>query len=278
MMFITPSMTDPKTQVREDELKIPALLVLAQAQRAKIKGITRGELADALESISLLSEADREVTGGDRISRFRRQVFNLISHGTLEKEKLVVGAMTELDKGPAQRLLSITPEGRARLAKVAMAGLGMPTAARPPASATSRTLEKAIAMPALYVLANLEAAMECAVPMTTFRTALRSVLPKSPEDLAVLKNRSDTRIDQVIRNLISHNTLEREGWVKRDTDGLSMTTAGYSALLDYLIKPFPVPAMFEKLTAKQAVTPVEKAEPELSVDVKPVVRRSRRPA
>jgi hypothetical protein len=244
-MLLNPSLTDPSAPVREEHLKFPTLLVLAKAQQAKLSGLTSNELVQALESITTMSAADREVTPGDRVSRFRRQALNLISHGTLQDAGLIGSRPAKTSEADQSRRYFLTSKGRTAVAKEMISAIGMPSSARPAASPDSRTGEKAIAKPALFILATLEMAMQGPVPMTTLRRALRSVLPKSEEDLAILKNRKDARIDQVIRNLISNQTLTKEGWIKRhDTGAMSLTNAGYSVVLDPLLKRVPTPPMF----------------------------------
>ncbi|WP_099557455.1 hypothetical protein [Hartmannibacter diazotrophicus] len=41
---------------------------------------------------------------------------------------------------------------------------------------------------------------------------LRDILRPSRDDLSALRNRSDDRLSQKIRNLVSHRTLERRGF------------------------------------------------------------------
>lgn len=51
------------------------------------------------------------------------------------------------------------------------------------------------------------------------------LLPLTPEDRAPLKNRSDTKITQVIRNLVSHRTLVKRGLATYDK-GVTSIVAG----------------------------------------------------
>lgn len=278
-MLFKPSLTDSSVPVREEDLKLPTLMVLAKAKQAKINGLTGGDLVSALESITVMADADREVTPGDRVSRFRRQALNLLSHGTLQREGLISARQSQKDR---HQRFHITSKGRAALAQKFIATIGMPPAARPPVESSSRTLERAIAKPALFVLASLEMTIGAPVPMTTLRTALSNVLPQSEEDRAVLKNRKDTRMDQVIRNLISHNTLTKDGWVKRtDNNALTITPAGYSVVLDSLLRHVPTPPMFAKPVAPslseavsrtQDTAPVATTEPESKIRPRAVAR------
>lgn len=74
----------------------------------------------------------------------------------------------------------------------------------------SRTREINLIMPALRLL------KECQDPnqgLSTFdlRRQLRMSIEPTAADLEPLKNRADDRLSQVLRNLISHRTLERKG-------------------------------------------------------------------
>lgn len=85
-----------------------------------------------------------------------------------------------------------------------------------------RTRERDLIVPALRILA------EYAHPergMTTAELAdrLRGQITPTAEDLEMLTNRKDDRLSQVIRNLVSHRTLERRGlavYHKGAIDGL----------------------------------------------------------
>ena len=247
MLFIQPSMLDSNARVQESDLQVPALLMLAKAKQAGVVGgINCSQLADALESVAVLAPGDRMVIQGDRLTHFRRQVYNLMFHESMEKEGWVTSQPSPTSPDPMQKLFSITPKGCAHLAKQAIDTLGVPKINQEAADSDRRTLEKDIKLPSLYLLAGLEQTMQRPVPMTVLRTTLRSVLPKSRVDMETLKNRTDSRLDQIIRNLISHNTLLKEGWAKRTVEGMSVTQSGYEALLGQVIRALPTPPMFAR--------------------------------
>ncbi|WP_349360206.1 hypothetical protein [Stappia sp.] len=47
--------------------------------------------------------------------------------------------------------------------------------------------------------------------ITKIDELLRKILPISDEDKKILKGRKDDRFSQIVRNLVSHRTLERHG-------------------------------------------------------------------
>ncbi|TIX43628.1 MAG: hypothetical protein E5V36_11550 [Mesorhizobium sp.] len=73
-----------------------------------------------------------------------------------------------------------------------------------------RTLEYDLIMPALKILADSE---HPETGMTTAELAkkLREQIKPTAEDREPLQGRKDDRLSQVIRNLVSHRTLERRG-------------------------------------------------------------------
>lgn len=274
MLFIQPSMLDSNARVQEADLLMPALLMLAKAKQAGMEsGITCVQLADALESVSVLSPGDIRPAKSQRITHFRRQVYDMMLNGTLEKEGWVTRPRSPAPADPMQRLFSISSKGSAHLAKHALATLGVPNIPQEVADSERRTLEKDIKVPSLYLLACLEQLTQQPVPMTVLRTTLRSVLPKSRVDMETLKNRTDSRLDQVIRNLTSHNTLLKEGWSKRTAEGLRVTQSGYEVLADYVIRSLPTPPMFARpTTLKRALQSAPAASAEEPV-AKPRTRR-----
>lgn len=71
----------------------------------------------------------------------------------------------------------------------------------------SRTREADLIRPALRLIAKCPEGLSS----SELRRQLRMSITASPEDLEKLKNRNDDRLSQVLRNLISHRTLERRG-------------------------------------------------------------------
>jgi hypothetical protein len=235
MTLISPSLQNPQSEVNVTDLLAPALLVLSKAHEAKMPGVTLPQMTEALRRLN------RRTPGAptDAIDPFAATVSKL------------VGAMRQLGLSyEHRRTATVAPgvfvlaaKGKALLAKNLIGGIGFSKSA-PPAG-QGRTLEKAIIKPALFYIALRGLETGKPVPMSDVRVNLREALPKSEGDLAILLNRKDAKIDQVIRNLISHNALVRNGWVKRTEEGLSVTNAGYAALLPDLVRSLPSPPLFD---------------------------------
>lgn len=73
-----------------------------------------------------------------------------------------------------------------------------------------RTSENDLINPALKILALAEEP-EIGLSTAELASRLREVLQPTAEDLEKLQGRKDDRLSQVIRNLVSHRTLERRG-------------------------------------------------------------------
>ncbi len=244
MIFISPSMTDSSAAVAESDLVTPALLVLAKVDQDEAtagipsrsrSGLPASALIAALEQLCTFSPADQAITPGDHEPRLRRQVRNLLSHQSMERDGLVG---TSLKQGAT--CWRITVRGKAALAEKMIRAMGSP-ATTTLSSVKGRTLEASIAKPALYMLTLLEGLTGAPVSMSLLRQSLRASLPRSAEDLAGLAGRKDTRLDQVIRNLVSNDTLKRQGWIVRSAKGMSVTDVGKAALLEEMLKPIPSP-------------------------------------
>ena len=62
--------------------------------------------------------------------------------------------------------------------------------------------------------------------------SLRHDMQPNGEDLEILKNRSDDKFSQKVRNLKSHRTLENEGYADFIVDKFYITQAGLDFLSD----------------------------------------------
>lgn len=67
--------------------------------------------------------------------------------------------------------------------------------------------ETDLILPTLFLLKHSESGLS----VTQLKPKLKSLLNPSEEDLTILKNRADTRFDQIVRNLVSHKALSRRG-------------------------------------------------------------------
>lgn len=84
-----------------------------------------------------------------------------------------------------------------------------------------RIREVDLILPALQVLADSEH-LPLGVSTQDLARQLRARIVPTAEDLERLQGRKDDRLSQVIRNLVSHRTLERRGlatYSKNERDG-----------------------------------------------------------
>lgn len=95
------------------------------------------------------------------------------------------------------------------------------------------TTESDVIIPVLTVLAT---SREGQLLTRDVRREVRSIITLTPEDLEPLANRSDQRIDQVVRNLKSHKKCEgnpfREGLLEEVPRGYRITASGRKFLRD----------------------------------------------
>lgn len=100
-----------------------------------------------------------------------------------------------------------------------------------------RTTENDLINPALRLLAMVENP-EVGLGTAELARRLREVLQPTAEDLKKLRGRNDDRLSQVIRNLVSHRTLERRGlatYYKDERTGRAfyrLTAMGLESLRD----------------------------------------------
>ena len=243
---------DPQEALRTRDVMMPALLVLAQADRIGAEGVTSAQVEQALESALPLSSMDREKQEG-RSSRFSRTVRNtIVSHQTLEKQGLA-RRLRASEANPLVRL-RITAKGQSLLCDhmLDMLSESLPTLESLAASEpTPRVVEGAARMGeaelvnlAVLVLALAQKANEDRpVGTTLLRRAIKTRLQVSPEDAQVLAGRRDTKIDQILRNLLgSHDALTRFRFATRNEEGLAITAKGKAHLLNtVLLASVPAP-------------------------------------
>jgi hypothetical protein len=80
-----------------------------------------------------------------------------------------------------------------------------------------RTKEADLIIPALKVLMKWIERQKV-VPTNVLSKEIRQELVPTIYDLEPLKNRNDDRLSQVIRNLVSHRTLEKRGYAEYRKD------------------------------------------------------------
>ena len=76
----------------------------------------------------------------------------------------------------------------------------------------TRISETDLILPTLFLLKHSRSGLST----TQLNPKLRDLLHPSGEDLAILKDRNDTRFDQIVRNLVSHKALSRRGLALED--------------------------------------------------------------
>lgn len=229
------SLFDPNARTQKEDLISPVLMVLASAAHQNVPAVPTAFLRDAVGRVVQQSETDREKTSTDTVSRFDRAMLNLTSHRSLERPRWVryTRAVTQFS-GPG--VMKITARGKAELfdRMVSMfddvpLGDDVPNNLQD----THRHTESRIAFVALLTLARLERLHKGPVSTTEWREAVTRSLSLTASDEKRLANRSDRAIDQTVRNLISHDTLGRHGWMRRTPTGRNKTTVrGKARLVD----------------------------------------------
>lgn len=233
----TPFLSTVASQARQ--MNFMALLTLAQAQRLGMGGATKAQFERAVcqEAVkSICDQASRQKTLRGLVSAER-----LVRRGLARALPDPGGPVNQAS--PVDDRLVLTDEGRRQLLAYVFDLLPAPGMGRKPgAEAAERNTESRIALAALLVLARLQHDLNDTVPTQLLRETLLEELPLHNDDRQPLKNRSDTKIDQVIRNLISHNTLTTAGWAQRtDEQHLCLAPEGQHKLLDLLLPEFPAP-------------------------------------
>lgn len=87
-----------------------------------------------------------------------------------------------------------------------------------------RISESELIIPALKAIAQEP---EGRILTATLIHKLRARLKPAGLDQAILDNRNDDRFSQKVRNLVSHKTLEKRGFVKKVYQGLQLTNQGW---------------------------------------------------
>lgn len=84
-----------------------------------------------------------------------------------------------------------------------------------------RTLENDIIFPALLIISE-----HGAVSTSKLADTLEKLYRPTGEDAQILKNRSDRKIRQIVRNLVSHRKLDKMGLAKYVNGNLYITHLG----------------------------------------------------
>ena len=104
----------------------------------------------------------------------------------------------------------------------------------------NRITEKNVIFPALLLLAQAKFHLKDPnVPTSILKKSIFGNIEDdlSDEDLAPLKNRNDTKVEQVIRNLVSNKTLAKSGLATYDNEKrtLQITDAGLAYVANKVI-------------------------------------------
>lgn len=227
------SLFDSDRAVEEKDLVFPILLVLAKASSKNHGPMSTFQLHTVFKDLFELSDEDQEIVRRN-VTRFRRTLDNVFSHELLTRDKL---AKREADGW------SITPRGRAYLLDYMLEPKDpRPDGAMLVLTQGERVVESVVAFQMLVRLAELQKNDTTPISTTQLRRDIKSSLPLTVSDLYPLKNRSDTKIDQIVRNVISHNTMTKSGWCQRsEKGGLIITEKGKARVLDYVLEMFPAP-------------------------------------
>lgn len=87
----------------------------------------------------------------------------------------------------------------------------------------ARITESQLVLPALYLLSKSENGF---VSTSDLITKLTEVMNPTGQDAAILAGRTDTYFSQKVRNLKSHDTLQRQGYADNFSDGFKITPLG----------------------------------------------------
>lgn len=125
---------------------------------------------------------------------------------------------------------------------------------------TERISEKNLVFPALFILSQAKVHLnDPNVSTTDLKKAIYARIEDSlsDEDLEPLKNRGDSKIDQVIRNLISNKTLEKSGFAEYNADNrtLKITDAGFNFVSEKLIALTELPEELRALKKEEDAEP-----------------------
>jgi hypothetical protein len=235
------SLLSKESKTQKSDLIVPVLLIMAKAELMGHPSITTHDLRVALKDIVVPSGEDLEKTPGDDVSRIDRSVRNLISHNDLVNLGLV--KVGKAKSGTSRATLSLTTKGRDYLLNKWISSVDLKNENIIVSEESPRQgFESNIASLALIVVASLEAETGKPVSTTDLREAIKVALPTvHPDDLKP-KNENqpwETPLDRAVRNLISHNTLSKKGFIKRVDKGIKLTAAGRKEVLSSFLDLVP---------------------------------------
>ena len=269
--LLSDTATSPDSPVREQDMVFPILMALSLAKKDGHGPVPSGNLFSAVEGIFELSPADLAPGRSDRpnVSRLLQTFRNARSHGLLDG-LVAEKPLKNLDalKGAASAVgFEITARGERRLLDELMSDTPATSGGLEVSEGAQRQTERQVAIMLLSTLAERQpysaGRKNKALSMAELRPLVKERLPLSSADVTQLKNRSDTKIDQLIRNVESHNTLTRSGYAKRTDAGYLITNEGRAFLLDVMLSAMPSPDFGLHLKAR---TPAVDPSPALDAD------------
>lgn len=229
MIFDNPS---PEKQL-QDRLIPGVLFVVAQAARSK-STVSFAQIDNAV--VSAMVPADAQERG-----KMRRSLFEIMAKKVLIRQGLASFSKARTEGGP--QIMNITQRGMALLGRRCADMLPIPDLSQDLSVSTEapRVTEKDLVIPALATLVKMHEETGLPVNMTDLREGIKRMLTISSKDLDPLDGRTDFKIDQVIRNLRSHNTLLKNGWVLNTDEGYVPSERGYAQLAEEYLALLPSP-------------------------------------
>jgi hypothetical protein len=235
MIFDNPS---PDKQL-QDRLIPGVLFVVAQAARNK-STVSFAQIDDAV--VSAMVPADAQERG-----RMRRALFDIFAKKVLIRQGVASFSKARTEGGP--QIMNLTQRGMALLGRRCADMLPVPDLKQDLSVSTEapRVTEKDLVIPALATLVKMHEETGLPVNMTDLREGIKRMLTISSKDLDPLDGRTDFKIDQVIRNLRSHNTLLKNGWVLNTDEGYVPSERGYAQLAEEYLALLPSPDFSKKI-------------------------------
>ena len=244
-----------------DNLVIPTLFVLAQAALDKqTNAISFAQLKEAVVRAMNPAPSDR--------AAMESALQKLLSSNRLVGDGFISYRRSANETGTTGPIINVTQRGMAILGRRCVDLMPMPDLANEITAdpRAARNLEQDILVPMLAILVKLHEESGLPVSMSTWRQSAKQTLHLSTEDMGPLLNRTDTKLDQLMRNIKSHNTMRKLGWVIEITGGTIPTERGMAKLAEEFL------AMLPKPDFKNLLMPAETAavEPEAQIQEDPV--------
>lgn len=193
--------------------------------------ITTSDLRAYLKTILMLNEADCKKLVGRSDTVFDQIVRNLISNKVLEKSKYAIS-----DNNKINQSFKITDQGIQYVIEQFTDYLNTMSFS---AGVKEKHTEMAV-VPAVLFELFLAKSTE-GLEMSDLKKKVLDRLTLTQADQEILASRSDRKIDQVIRNLVSNKTLERLGVAEKIDNKWKITNDGQIVLGKTLISYLPLP-------------------------------------